>query len=107
MKIIFDENVPWPLRRFLAEHEVTSVQREGFGGSENGELLSLLDGNFEILVLCDKNLRYQQNLAGRTIAIIELPTNRWPLLERLRESIARAVMNSSPGTYTTVEDSHE
>jgi len=40
MRIVFDENVPWPLRKFLPDHDVTSVQREGFGGMENGELLA-------------------------------------------------------------------
>jgi hypothetical protein len=47
MRIIFDENVPWPLLKFLPDHDVTSVQREGFGGMGNGELLNRLDGRFE------------------------------------------------------------
>jgi hypothetical protein len=72
MRIVFDENVPWPLKKFLADHDVTSVQREGFGGMENGELLNRLEGNFDVFILCDKNLRYQQNLSARKIAIIEL-----------------------------------
>ena len=70
----------------------------------DGELLALLDGNFDIFVLCDKNLRYQQNLAGRIIAIIELPTNRWPVLQSLREQIIDAVASSSQGAYLTVEE---
>lgn len=48
MKVVFDENVPWPLRKFLSGCEVTSVQREGFGGFENGELLDRLEGNFDV-----------------------------------------------------------
>ena len=55
---------------------VTSVQREGHRGIENGELLARLEGHFDIFILADKNLRYQQNLRDRTIATIELPTNR-------------------------------
>ena len=47
MTIVFDENVPWPLRKILSDHVVTSVQREGLGGAENGELLTVLDGKFE------------------------------------------------------------
>ena len=104
MKIVFDENVPWPLRRFLPDHDVTSVQREGFGGTENGDLLNLLDGNFDVFVLCDKNMRYQQNLADRVVAIVELPTNRWPVLMNLQVEIARVVASSSPGSYSTVEE---
>ncbi len=102
MKIVFDENVPWPLRKFLPAHEVTSVQREGFGGMENGALLARIDGCFDVFILCDKNLRYQQNLSGRRIAIIELPTNRWPILMKMEEEILSAVANSFTGSYQTV-----
>ncbi len=103
MKIVFDENVPWPLRQFLTGHEVTSVQREGHGGVENGELLSRLEGHFDIFILADKNLRYQQNLRDKTIAIIELPTNRWPALKALREKISLAVDNARPGSYAVID----
>lgn len=65
MKVVFDENVPWPLRKLLSDYAVTSVQREGLGGAKNGELLEALDGKFDVFILCDKNLRYQQNLKGR------------------------------------------
>ena len=104
MKIIFDENVLWPLRKFLPDHDVTSVQREGFGGSENGELLAKLEGKFDVFILCDKNLRYQQNLEGRRIAIIELPTNRWPVIKNLREVIVCTVSDCVPGAYLTIEE---
>lgn len=91
MTIIFDENIPWPLRAFLESHEVTSVQRAGHGGKENGELLDLLDGNYDLFILADKNLRYQQNLQNRRISILELPTNRRPALQSQKASILSAV----------------
>jgi len=102
MKIIFDENVPWPLRQLLPGHDITSVQREGFSGTENGELLALLDGRFDLFILCDKNLRYQQNLSDRRIAIIELPTNRWPILKNLQDDILQAINDSKPSGYLTI-----
>lgn len=77
MTIILDENVPWPLRQFFAGHEVTPGQLEGWTGVQNGELISRIDGRFDVLILADKNLRYQQKLTGRKIALVELPTNRW------------------------------
>ena len=107
MKVIFDENVPWPLRKLLSDYSVTSVQREGLGGSENGELLAALDGRFDVFILCDKNLRYQQNLKGRQIAIIELPTNRWPILKNLQEAILSELSNSVPGSYVTIAEQNE
>lgn len=54
--------------------------------------------------LCDKNLRYQQNLADRKIAIIELPSNRWPVLKSLREEILQAVAAATPGSYLTIAE---
>jgi hypothetical protein len=104
MKVVFDENVPWPLRKLLSDYSVTSVQREGLGGTENGELLAALDGRFDVLILCDKNLRYQQNLKGRKIAIIELPTNRWPILKNLQEVILLALLKTVPGSYVTIPE---
>jgi hypothetical protein len=92
------------LRKFLPGHEVTSVQREGFGGKGNGELLALLDGNFDLFLLCTQSLRYQQNLAGRIIAIIELPPNRWPALQSPRERIIDAVASSSKGIHLAVDE---
>lgn len=107
MKIVFDENVPWPMRKFFPGHDVTSVQREGFGGMENGELLGRLDGGFDVFILCDKNLRYQQNLSERVIAIIELPTNRWPVLMKLEAAILRAVESSTSGSYLAIMEKAE
>ena len=91
MKILFDENVPLPLWRFLPDHEVSTVQNDGWVGTQNGELILRAEMRFDILILADKNLRYQQNLANRRIALIELPTNRWPLLAQLSDRIAAAI----------------
>ena len=105
MRIIFDENVPLPLRQFFAGHEVTTVQREGWTGVQNGELISRVDGKFDVLILADKNLRYQQKLAGRKIALVELPTNRWPVIRMMAERIVHAVENAAPGSYPFLEPS--
>jgi hypothetical protein len=89
--------------QFLTGHEITTVQREGWAGIENGDLLKLVEGVFDVMVLADKNLRYQQNLASRRIAFVELPSNRWPILQRLAPRIAEAVNNSHPGDYNILE----
>ncbi len=69
---------------------------------ENGQLLAALEGVFDILITADKNLRYQQNLTGRQLAIIELPTNRWPLLRPLQARIIEAVDSCQPSHYVVV-----
>ena len=103
MRVILDESVPIQTARFLSDHDFTTVQREGWAGIGNGDLLNLVDGKFDVMVLADKNLRYQQNLASRRIALVELPSNRWPILERMSKQIAESVNNSRPGSYTTLE----
>lgn len=103
MKIIFDENVPLPLKQFFTAHEITTIQQEGWSGTENGEILSLIDGKFDVFILADKNLRYQQSLLGRTIALVELPTNRWPLLKQMAPRIVRGVEAAAPGSYILVD----
>lgn len=99
MKILFDENIPWPLSRYLPAHEVSSVQRQGWAGVQNGDLLSKSEGRFDVLILADKNLRYQQNLSERSISLIELPTNRWPQLQDLIPRLLEALQNIQPGSY--------
>ena len=103
MKILFDENVPHPLKQFLAGHEVSTVQSCGWRGVGNGELLNLAEKSFDVFLLADKNMRYQQRVAGRRIAIVELPTNRWPLLVPLANRIAEAVNGVRAGDYKILD----
>ena len=102
MRVLLDENVPHPLERFLVGHEVSTVQDCGLRGVHNGELLRIAEESFDVFVLADKNMRYQQRIDGRNIAIVELPTNRWPLLLPLATRIAEAVDSAKPGEYIVI-----
>ena len=102
MTIILDENLPRPLNRIFLGHTVTTVQEQGLAGTVNGALLDQLEGAFDVFITADKNLRYQQNLSGRTLAIIELPTNRLPLLRPLFARIAAAVESIPPSAYVQI-----
>lgn len=102
MKIILDENLPHGLLRVLSPRRVTTVQQAGYAGVKNGELLAALDGVYDVFLTGDKNLRYQQNLTGRRLAIIELPTNRWPILRPLCSQIVQAVDACGPASYTVI-----
>jgi predicted nuclease of predicted toxin-antitoxin system len=75
MKILLDECVPWPLRKLLPQHDCRTAKYCGWGGFTNGELLKLAEADFDLFVTSDQNLRYQQNLKGRRLAILELSTN--------------------------------
>ena len=75
MRILLDECVPWPMHKLLAAHSCSTVQDLGWGGIKNGDLLQRAEGEFDLFITSDQNIRYQQNLAGRRIAILELSTN--------------------------------
>ena len=75
MKILLDECVPWPMHKLLAGHDCTTAQKRGWGGIKNGDLLRLAEGEFDLFITSDQSIRYQQNLAGRRIPILEISTN--------------------------------
>lgn len=70
---------------------------------ENGDLLGVAEGRFDILVTTDKNLRYQRNLAGRQLAILVLPTTNWPEIQRHQNKVATAVSVMRPGEYRELD----
>ena len=103
MRIVLDENIPRPLKRaFTSIHVVTTTQELGFPGLKNGTLLTRLEGKHDVFVTADKNLRYQQNLVGRSLAIVELSTNRLSLLLPMIDQIVIAVESATPGAYIQV-----
>ena len=75
MRILLDECVPWPMHLLLFDHLCTNVQAQGWSGIRNGDLLQRAEAEFDLFITSDQNIRYQQNLAGRRIAILELSTN--------------------------------
>jgi|SRR5665213_1301984 len=104
MKILLDECVPLQVCHALVDHEVTTAQRMGWSGISNGDLLDAAEREgFQVFVLADKNLRYQQNLSNRRIAILELWTNHRPTLEKHFAEIRAAVEKLSAGEYFVLE----
>jgi len=81
VRILFDQGVPAPLRRYLVNHHVDTAYERGWDRMQNGDLLAAAQSEYDLFITTDKNLHYQQNLEGRTIAIAILPTTKWPVLE--------------------------
>jgi predicted nuclease of predicted toxin-antitoxin system len=103
VRILFDQGTPAPLRHLLAEHVVTTAHELGWSMLKNGELLAAAENQgFELLVTTDTNLKYQQNLAQRRIAIVVLSTTSWPRIRTASEMVVRAVDGATPGTYSEV-----
>ena len=104
MKILFDVNMPHTLRQELSGHEVVTAQFQGWAELENGDLVSAAEKDgFEVFVSADKNLRYQQNLTGRKIAILVLPTNKLKVLRRIVPAIRAKLDAMKTGEYFEIE----
>ena len=97
MKILFDQGTPAPLRQSLAPHSVSTVFEMGWAEVENGNLLAAAENVFEAFITTDKNLRYQQNLSRRRLAILVLPTTSWPEIQKHLELVSDAVKGLKPG----------
>ena len=71
MRVLLDQATPVPIREFLIGHTVRTAAQENWDTLNNGDLLTAAEhAGFEIFLTTDKNLQYQQNLAGRAIAIV-------------------------------------
>jgi predicted nuclease of predicted toxin-antitoxin system len=98
MNILFDQGTPAPLRQALTAHTVSTAYEMGWASLANGDLLDAAERDFDVLVTTDQNLPYQQNLEGRRLAILILPTTSWPKLkDRLRdvETVLAAIERGS------------
>jgi hypothetical protein len=103
MKILLDECVPWPMHRLLASHECRTAQQCGWGGIKNGDLLALAEKEFPLFITSDQNLRYQQNLAGRRIAILELSTNKLRRITAAADALRTAAETIKLGEFRQLE----
>ncbi len=105
MRILLDESVPVREGQALEGHEVLTTRGMGWGGFSNGDLLSAAEqARFQVLIVADKNLRYQQNLTDLALAILELRTNHRPTLERHFPEIRAAVEDISSVGYFVLEN---
>ncbi len=103
MLVLFDHSTPAPLTSYLIGHTVTEARDRGWDRLSNGDLLAEAErAGFDVLLTADKNIRYQQNLSGRRIAIVVLSTPQWPVVRLHSERIAAAVSAATPGSYTEV-----
>jgi hypothetical protein len=104
MKILFDQGTPVPLRRHLPRHDVATAAEMDWSQLTNGELLAAAtEAGFEVLVTTDQNIRYQQNLKERTIAVVVLMTTSWPRISKKADKVAAAIEGAGSGDYIEVE----
>ncbi len=105
MRLLLDECVPGPLRQEFSGHTVTSVNRIGFKGLKNGELLRAAAVDHDVFVSVDKGLEYQHNLQDLPIAILLLSarSNKLEALLPLIPEALEALRSISPREFIKIE----
>jgi len=107
MLVLFDHSTPAPLRYALKAHTVVEAVERGWETLANGALLQEAEAaGFEVFITADKNIRYQQNLTRRRIAILVLENAQWPTLRPHVGRVVAAVNAATPGSYTEVQIPH-
>ena len=104
MRVLFDHGTPRSIARFLGGHTVTQAKAQGWDRLSNGKLLQAAEeAGFDVLLTTDKNIRYQQNLKARRIAIVVLGNPQRPAVHRYMDRVVAAVNAATPGSYAEVE----
>jgi hypothetical protein len=102
--VLIDQGTPAPLRHALVGHTVETAYERGWSSLKNGELIAVAESvGFGVFVTTDKNLKYQQNLPQRSIAIVVLHTTSWPRIQKSLPQIAAAVATAAKGSYCEIE----
>jgi predicted nuclease of predicted toxin-antitoxin system len=106
MRILLDESLPRKLALEISGHEVQTVQKQGWAGLKNGELLRRASADFDVLVTGDRNLEFQQNLVKVSIAVVVLvgKNNRIETLRRLVPKLLEVLGSIQPGQLIRVNE---
>ena len=104
MKLLLDESLPRRLKFEFDSHETRTVPEMGWQGTKNGELLRLASGAFDVFVMADQNLQYQQNLVGFEMGVVVLAamTTRFDDLLPLVPEVLGVLESIVPGQIVRV-----
>ena len=102
MRLLFDHGTPAPLRKALTAHSVATAHEMGWDQLDNGSLLAAAEAHFDAVVTTDKNLQYQQNLSGRRLAVVILPTTAWPVIRAHQSEVLEVLETLQPGDCVEV-----
>ena len=104
MRILLDHNIPAPLRYALRGHQVEIAYERGWAELQNGDLIAEAEADgFDLLITSDQGIRYQQNWADRSLALLVLSTNDWTRLRRSKDRILEVVDSMRPSMRVELE----
>ena len=74
MKVLIDECCPKKLKNLLSfpDIECKTVREIGYASKKNGELISLIEGIYDVLVTIDGSIKDQQNITERRLSILRI-----------------------------------
>jgi hypothetical protein len=102
-KLLLDENLPHGLRELLTEYDVFTVAFKGWAGMKNGDLLDAAEREgFDVLLTSGQGYPHEQNMEGRKLAVLLLPTPDWNVLKNQAHLVSAAIESCSPGTVLRV-----
>ena len=102
-RVLFDKNVPVPLRRHLKGYVIGTAADEGWGQISNGLLVDFASrAGYDVLLTCDQNIHYQQNLTGRTISLVVLESNIWTAVLPKVSEIVAALGRTTSGSFEAI-----
>jgi predicted nuclease of predicted toxin-antitoxin system len=104
VNILLDECVPARLTRLLTGHSVATVQRRGWAGIKNSELLKLAEKEHDVFVTVDRKISVQQDLTQFNIAVVLIGSrsNRLEDIRPLVPELLEALKRVTPRALTTV-----
>ena len=104
MRVLLDACVPKGLRRSLPGHEVRTAPEMGWGDLDNGDLLDVMGGLFDVLVTVDQRLPRQQHIEGRPLGVVVLraKSNRLSDLLPLVSDLLAALFSLAAGVVKDV-----
>ena len=103
MKILLDQGTPRPLREHLYGHSVDTAAERGWSGLGNGDLIEEAEQEgYEVLITTDQNMRYQQNLIDKRLAVVVLLSTVWPYVQPRIEEIRTVLDEIRPGELREV-----
>jgi len=91
------------MHKLLAGHECKTAQQMGWSSIKNGDLLKEAESVFELFITSDQNIRYQQNLSGRKISILELSTNNLRRIGQSAALIRSTIDTMSHGSFVSLD----
>ena len=105
IRAIVDEAVPADFTALFEDSEITiAAFPNEWRSSSDGEIVGLsIAAGYDWLITCDKQMPYQQNLSGKSLAVLVLPTPQIPKLEQICPALIEALRTPAPGNFVVLD----